>query len=125
MAFLSGKDGRADFASNELEITSWTFDMVEEDLDTTHSNSSGYKESVGGIRSGSGTVEANWDGTAEPTDNPPNITVGTTGTLQLYTDGTANFSVPSRISDLSVSSEVAGLVTYSFNYVCIGAWTNP
>ena len=121
--FLSGKDGKASFDAVDLNITGWSMDRNIDALETTHSGSSGIESNIGGIKRYSGNVAADFDSDAAPSDASPNVVEGETATLKLYTDSTKFYQIDVLVTKLNIASEVAGKVTYNFDWVGTGAVT--
>lgn len=130
MAYESGKLGKVTVGVTDINITGWTLDFEAEALETTNTNTAGFYSSIMGIESARGTFTANWDSAAQATDNPPDLTPGTTpAKVRLYIGDPAgaNFFDCTSVMILgcSVSSTVRGLVSYTCNFECTGAWVYP
>src|SRR6202011_2235142 len=70
-------------AATTLNITSHSWQEEVDKLDVTHSGSAGVQALLAGIGRGSGTIEANYDAAAIPSNTPPNIKAGAKGVLRL------------------------------------------
>ena len=127
MAKLNGTAGRVSVGGEIVEITSWGFNTKEESLETTHSESAGYKASIGGVKSGDGSFEGDWDAAASPHASPPDLTIGTVPIyIRLHVNAAKYYALTSvRITGMDVKCEVKGKVTYTCTFETTGAWTQP
>ena len=125
--FKSGKDGKISVGGTDINVTKWSLRLTEESLETTHSGSGGYKDSIGGIKSAEGSFEADWDALAIPTANPPNLVIGVEPAyIRLYVDATKYYLFTHcRITSMEPSSESKGKVSYSCTFESTGSWTEP
>lgn len=123
MATLRGIYGIAMFGANEIaEVTGWTMDESGAEEETSVLNSAGAKRYEASSPEASGNIECYF---ADDTDGQNALTVGATGTLNLYTaqdvSGTIYYSVPAVITARNVALNVNGRVTRSFSYKSTGA----
>jgi len=125
----AGRYGKVTVGVTDLEIRGWTREETIGTEDTTNTGSGGFRDSVDTIKEASGTVEADWDVDAPPTDDPPNIRAGTEAALELYIGDPANDKKFTHakvvIVGVPTASEVRGKVSYSFNWESRGSWTYP
>jgi len=125
----SGKEGKVTVDTTDLNIRSWTRTETMATEDTTHTGSSGYRESVNTIREAAGTVEADWDADAMPTDDPPNLVTGAEVALYLYVGAVADNKKYTHpvvvVTEVASNSDVRGKVSFSFNWESRGTWTYP
>lgn len=129
----NGYRGRVFYASNELCVTSWSLDLTVDEEETTNSCSAGGKDYEYGAVGGTGTIEADWDVTANPFDDPPNITLGEKVTLLLYVHSAPGvgaqdgpfWSFTAAVTSISMSVPATGKVTYTMNFTVNGTITYP
>jgi len=102
----------------------WTKQETLYTVDTTGSCTVG-KTSLDINDEFTGTFEGIWDLDAHPTDNPPNLNRGATGTAQLFISATQFFSMPIRILTVNVVSTVSDVIKWSVTFSVTGAVTKP
>jgi hypothetical protein len=123
MATESGKDGKILIGSTPIaDITRWTLAKSAHLGRYASSSSPGFKKSVSGVKSASGTIEFKWDSAA-----PSPITEGTAVTLKLHTNATEFFTVPAVIEEfrLEVDIDTGEVTAGTARYSSDGAWTEP
>ena len=113
--WAEGKDGKAIFGSDTLNIQSWSYGEGGSDADVTHTGSNGVELVEPITTAYTGSVEAVFDLDA-PSTSSPNLRRGQTGTLQLYVSATDYFSIAVVITELSVDSAVKDAITYNFSW---------
>lgn len=117
-----GRTGRVFYDGSELCVESWDLEITAEEGDMTNSCSQGWGEVEYGVQQGSGTVEAQWDITANPHDAPPGLAVGEIVQLQLFIHsptGTAsgpNYRFQAGIASIKTGVTAKQKVMYSFTY---------
>lgn len=121
--WAKGTDGKAIFGTTTLSLTGWTYGEAGDDADVTHSGSSGVKLTLDITKEYKGTIEGIYDLDLQPTDSPPDLIRGSTGTLKLYVDSTKYISVPARILTLDVTDKVNDTIRWSASYVATAAPT--
>lgn len=124
-----GKTGRVFVNGNEICVTSWNITVTMEEEETTNSCSAGNNEYEYGAEVASGTVEAQWDITVNPFDDPPYIHNGITVTLKLYVHSAAGVGLAdgpfwliiAKINGIKNGVTAKQKVMYSFDYKSSGA----
>jgi len=132
MAFFRGEEGSVKFINGSgtpgviTSTTAWTLDTTKDTLDvTTHGKTS--REFVGGLISGSGTVDFLY--TAATGDDTANfladvLTAEDTADAQfelfLDTSGSKKVSFNGIVTGTSLSSTVGDLSTVSVNFITSG-----
>ena len=136
MAFFRGEEGSVNFKNSSgttelvVSTTGWTLDTTKDTLDVTaHGKTS--REFVGGLISGSGTVDFLY--TATSGDETANLFADVLTTedaadaqfeLFLDTSGTKKVSFNGIVTGSSLSSTVGDLSTVSISFITSGAITN-
>ena len=136
MAFFRGEDGSVNFknASGTTETivstTGWTLDTTKDTLDVT-SQGSTFRANVGGLISGSGSVDFIY--TAASSNETENLiddvlTAEDPGDAQfelfMDTSGSKKVSFNGVITGTSLSSTVGELETISVSFITNGTITN-
>lgn len=121
----AGTSGKLDLDGQVVQLTGWTFSEGGDDSDTTHSGSAGVKLTTVVTKQYNGTFEGIWDDDLQPTDNPPNLRRGTTGTFKLYVDVTNFFSIPGVILTFEATSSVTDVIRFSGTFTATAAPTMP
>jgi len=126
---IKGFDGSVTVASGAMgNAKAWSLDISQETIDVTDFGSNGWKESVSGLKSWSGSITAIFDasGTAEGALQT-GLTAGSVVALDLQMgDGTGSYdkySGSANITGQSVSNDVNGIVEVTFNFEGTGAIT--
>jgi hypothetical protein len=120
---ISGKNGKVLIGSAAVaEVTKWIFNKESVSSRYASSSTGGFKRSLAGVRSGSGTIQFKFDLAA---GSP--IIEGTAATLLLYLDATQFYSVPALIKTFKVevnidTGEVIGGVA---EFDTDGTWNEP
>ena len=136
MAFFRGEEGSVKFINGTGSVaaitstTAWTLDTTKDTLDVTaHGKTS--REFVGGLISGSGTVEFLY--TAASGDETANLLADVLTTedsadaqfeLFLDTTGSKKVSFNGIVTGSSLSSTVGDLSTVSISFITSGDITN-
>ena len=130
MAILRGEEGSVEFetGSGSLGVIagtrSWSLSITKETLDTTvHGNT--FRQFVGSLVSGSGTVELVYDpdATGQAAFIEDIIKAGDTAdaSFELFTTGTTNgtdsLSFGGIITDMEITSTVGELVIVTCNFI--------
>ena len=118
MARISGKLGEVTVAAAEVTgIKSWNVDQKVEALDSSGFDSDGVKAFIAGCSEWAGSFEGNKNGVP--------LTIGSEIALVLKESQTANqqFNGQAIITGLSVKTDIAGLVTYSYTFQGTGTLT--
>ena len=107
----TGEHGKCSVDSRVIDLTGWTYKETGKANDTTNSGTSGVETSKVGTVKYSGTIKGVFDLNDQPA---PGLYSGKACALTLYhnTEGGVYFS-SAEIQELSVDSEVEGLVTWS------------
>lgn len=111
-------------SSELLEIWGWKLTR-EAALHRRATNATGgYKRTVAGTKSGSGTIEGDYDPAAPVEDH---IREGDSVTLKLYTTATKFYLVPALIEniELTVDLDEGEIVAWTASFMTNGAWTEP
>lgn len=126
---IKGFDGSVTVALGAMgNAKSWSLDISQETIETTDFGSSGWKESVSGLKSWSGSIVAIFDasGTAEGALQT-GLTAGSTVALDLQLGGGTGsydkYSGTANITGQSVTNDVNGIVEVTFNFEGTGALT--
>lgn len=137
MATIRGESGAVQFdAAGSTNATvvgtrSWSLTVTKETLDTSvHGNT--FRQFVGSMVSGSGTVELVYDpdATGQAGFLEDVVTTGDTAdaTFELFTTGTTSgtdsVSFAGIITDMEISSTVGELVVVSCNFITSGTITS-
>lgn len=124
---IKGFDGSITVEAGAMgNAKAWSLDISQETIDITDFGSNGWKESVAGLKSWSGSVTAIFDasGTAEGALQT-GLTTGSDVTLALTLGGgTGSYDVYSgeaKITSQSVTNDVNGVVEVTFNFEGNGA----
>jgi len=127
--FKTGKEGSVSVQATTLNVTGWSGTDEVAELESTHSGSGGFYTTEAGPRKFSGTVNANWQEDQNPHADPPNVVAGQIVAIKLFVGPTADNIfydfVEARIISVGPTSEVGGIVKYSFNFVNHGTFTIP
>lgn len=120
---ISGKNGQVLIGSSAVaEVTKWIFN--KETVSSRHASSStgGFKRSLSGVRSGSGTIQFKFDLSA---GSP--IVEGSAVTLLLYLDSSHFYSVPALIKTfkVEVNIDTGDVIGGVADFDTDGAWTEP
>ena len=118
MARLAGTAGDVTVAgASVVGIKSWTLDQDVEALEGTGFDSSGNKAYIPGLKGWKGTFEGSKDGAP--------LTIGTEIALVLKESGTATQKHTGQaiVTGLHGKTDVAGLVTYGYDFQGTGALT--
>lgn len=111
MAFISGKDGRASFASTAYKIKSWRARRICDLKDVTNGESGGEGEYIAGV------VDTEWEVEMDYyTGNSPfasgKLNAGQIGTLILYhTNAGTNWTINAIVESCEETLEVRGVAT--------------
>ena len=135
MAFYRGQEGSVKFddaGTTAAAITStraWTLSVEKEALDTT-SHGATYRANVGGIISGSGTIEVLYDapGSGDKLDLIKEVNTATdpaNANVELYLDetGTKKISGDILVTSAEYSATVGELEVITINFVTNGTIT--
>ena len=135
MAFFRGEEGSVKFSSTGgtvaevLSTTSWSLDTTKDTLDVT-SHGKVAREFVGGLTSGSGTVEVLYTAATGETNNFTTDALGTNdpadAKFELFLDDNSGSSdkkitFDGIVTGASFSSSVGDLSTVSVSFVTSGA----
>jgi hypothetical protein len=137
MAILRGEEGSVQFdAAGTTNATivgtrSWTLNITKDTLDVTDHGDT-FRAFVGGLVSGSGTVELVYDpdATGQAAFIEDVINTGDTAdaTFELFTtgstSGTDSISFAGIITSMDIASTVGDLVVATCNFVTSGAITS-
>ena len=137
MAILRGEEGAVQFdAAGSTNATivgtrSWTLNITKDTLDVTDHGDT-FRAFVGGLVSGSGTVELVYDpdATGQAAFIEDVINTGDTAdaTFELFTtgstSGTDSISFAGIITSMDIASTVGDLVVVTCNFVTSGAITS-
>ena len=136
MAFFRGEEGSVKFknASGTTEAvvstTGWTLDTTKDTLDVT-AHGDTFRKNIGGLISGSGTVDFLY--TAATGNETANLLADVLTTedaadanfeLFLDTSGTKKVSFSGIVTGTSLSSTVGDLSTVSVSFITSGTITN-
>ena len=136
MAFFRGEEGSVNFknASGTTEAivstTGWTLDTTKDTLDVT-AHGDTFRKNIGGLISGSGTVDFLY--TAATGNETANLLADVLTTedaadanfeLFLDTSGTKKVSFSGIVTGTSLSSTVGDLSTVSVSFITSGTITN-
>ena len=136
MATIRGESGSVQFETGAGSLAavvgtrSWSLTVTKETLDTSvHGNT--FRQFVGSMVSGSGTVELVYDpdatGQAGFLEDVLTTADGADATFELFTTGTTSgtdsISFAGIITDMEISSTVGELVVVSCNFITSGTIT--
>ncbi len=114
--FATGAEGLVECPVASLELRGWTFDPVAAELDVTSTNTAGWADFDPGLKTATGTFNAIWSTTEEPT---PSLDPGETVELKLRIhDSTGSYyHIPQALLlGLPTVSVVDGQVTWTCNF---------
>ena len=122
MAALSGQSGSFKWETSGVAlITSWDLTLDDAQTETTSFTSSGYREYASvGLKSGTVSIA----GFLDSTKGVP-LTLGTTGTVDLYIDGTHYYSGEGIVKSIKVSSKSTDLIGFTADIQYTGTITPP
>ena len=136
MAFFRGEEGSVNFKNSSgtteaiVSTTGWTLDTTKDTLDVT-AHGDTFRKNIGGLISGSGTVDFLY--TAATGNETANLLADVLTTedaadanfeLFLDTSGTKKVSFSGIVTGTSLSSTVGDLSTVSVSFITSGAITN-
>ena len=121
MARVQGKAGQVTVAAAEVTgIKAWSVDKAVDAVETTAFDSVGVHAFLPGC--------SKWSGTFEGPKNAAPLTIGTEIALILKEDtgaATKQFSGQAIITGLHGKTDIAGVVTYSYDFQGTGALQSP
>ncbi len=131
MAYKAGKFGKVSVGvgsgAQEIAVTGWKCKHVSDDLDTTSTESQGFREYQDGLEHLELTIDAEWDATLHPGVAPLDIqTTKFFTNVELYVDrtGSAAYTIPLvKISDIETDLTVDAVVKWSCNGKSSGSYT--
>ena len=114
---MSGKDGSVSGGGASTQITAWSMSASASNSSWGSSSTNGYKDRLGGVVDGSGSVEGKWDGSQAMVE-------GTSYTLTLDT-GNGSWSVPCICDSYSLDVNVddGEVVSWSADFSIDGEYT--
>ncbi len=119
----TGELGKAVFGSRTLNLSGWSYKATGKANDTTNSGTAGVETSHIGTVKYTGTIKGQWDLNDQPS---PGIYPGARGLMNLYTSSENYIAFTEvELQELSVDSEVEGLVTWSATWQGQAAPTMP
>ena len=136
MAFFRGEEGSVNFKNSSgtteaiVSTTGWTLDTTKDTLDVT-AHGDTFRKNIGGLISGSGTVDFLY--TAASGNETANLLADVLTTedaadanfeLFLDTSGTKKVSFSGIVTGTSLSSTVGDLSTVSVSFITSGTITN-
>ena len=136
MAGFSGKGGYVEAgAARVAEVTKWSFKATSNNPAWASSDSDGYKKRVGGVKDGSGSIEAKVDRSSLFLAD---LDVGTELTLHLFPETHFNnatppvedsiqWEVPAIVDSYDVNVDIDGgeAVSVTIEFSTNGEWTSP
>ena len=123
MAKKAGKDSVIKVGGTAICVESFEITPEADFIDTTNTCSNGYQDGIAGVKRYDGSAQGTWDDSAPITGSPPNINIGETIALALYTEtGGQSWIGNGIVTSTPVTFEVAGKVSYTFNWKSTGAW---
>src|SRR5688572_29777341 len=124
--YINGFGGNFAVGANTLPIESWSLNVNAEALDTTNTGDAGWESNITGAKSAEGSVKAYWDSAANPMTAPLSILAGSTATAILNIGSSGkSFTVPARITQVTVENPVKGVVPFNFSFKANGSITYP
>ena len=136
MAFFRGEEGSVNFKNSSgtteaiVSTTGWTLDTTKDTLDVT-AHGDTFRKNIGGLISGSGTVDFLY--TAATGNETANLLADVLTTedaadaqfqLFLDTSGSKSLSFSGIVTGTSLSSTVGDLSTVSVSFITSGTITN-
>ena len=136
MAFFRGEEGSVNFKNSSgtteavVSTTAWTLDTTKDTLDVT-AHGDTFRKNIGGLISGSGTVDFLY--TAATGNETANLLADVLTTedaadanfeLFLDTSGAKKVSFSGIVTGTSLSSTVGDLSTVSVSFITSGTITN-
>lgn len=120
---ISGKSGKVLIGATAVaEVTKWRFDKEAFARRYASSATGGFKRTLSGVQSGSGTIEFKFDMTAA---SP--LVQGAAVTLLLYLDASHFYSVPAVVTGVKVEVDIDGgdVIGGVAAFDTDGPWTEP
>lgn len=127
---LSGIDGSFKIAADGSApavvkgVKEWTVDLQAEAPDVTGFDSGGWRQTVKGLKSWSGTLTASWDTDATGTGSVLDL-FNAEADVELYLDATRKITGNIVINSFSVRNSVEGAPEISINFSGDGAPVLP
>lgn len=128
MAFFTGTEGRITAGGNNVNVTGWSFDSSQDDLDTTHTGTGGFEDGIDTYKRASGSIDFNFDSAANPHAPTPGIKVGALLALKLYLKNSSGpyYDIPvAKVTGFTVNSKVGSVVNCSAKWKARGTFTEP
>ena len=131
MPAFSAKQARVQINGTNVLANKWSCKIKVDELDITNFETSGYADYIGGVIEAEVDCDIQWNSSAHPTSNPPNLVAGATITnLKLYLDLAnlhgAFFLFPSfLILDCSAEAEARGILRFTFRGKNKGTFSYP
>jgi len=110
----SGINNKANWEGTDIDLQEWSIEVGGDDADITDTSTAGIKRSMTVTDEYTMSANALWKYGSQPTDNPPALARGCVGTLRLYLSSEKFVEAEAEIKTFSVTSQVAGAVTFTF-----------
>jgi hypothetical protein len=123
----SGVDGKAAFASIDVDVTGFTADVEDGGFDATTTADAGWEDMLDSTRKVSGSCDLFFNRAKNPFASPlllfsrPSVYP----TLRLDCGGTKYLEGMAKITKVSFKSAVKEGITMTISYTSRGAWTLP
>ena len=125
----SGKTGRVKIGATVLCVTEWSATEMADEENTTNSCSDGYDEQEYGNKHVEGTINADWDTTADVIESAPTLRAGarlTDARLFLHDDGNygskrCHFPLLD-VTEIAFTVPAKGKVSYNFSFKSYGPY---
>lgn len=125
----SGKNSIFSVNGTTVHSMGWNVNNTIKDDDVTNTSQAGYTDQIECSRSLVATVEAQWDSSANPLDNPPSLYAGSILTnVKLYQDGTSSpfwGMASALVTETPHESKVGSVSKITFTIKNKGPFTRP
>ena len=119
----SGKDGKVLISATSVgAVTGWTLTKTVNSHRYASSETAGYKKTILGVRSATGTITGLWDGALAST-----VADNTSATILLHLNASELYTVPCKITNYQITVDIndGNANAFSCNFESEGAWTEP
>ncbi len=124
MAKLTGMGGNIELASNTVPVSKWSVAVKSDVQDVTDTNSGGWQENIGGVKSADLTFSAFWDTSASALSTL--FAIGTTLFADLHLgSGMQNVQGNWIVSDFTITNDAKTPITFECTCKSQGEITVP
>lgn len=124
MAAMAGTGGKVQQGSADiLNMTSWEVDLKAGQVDISAFGGSGWGAFLGTIKTWTGKCSGNYDPADTTGQVALNAGLGSTFTMNFFTDNTHKWSGSAVLTDISLKSSASGVITADYSFNGAGALT--